>query len=110
MGLADSAEFATAFRPATPKVAWVARSVGYRTSAGVDVGADRIDLSGITLLAIEAIRGLGGADTIIGSASDDSIAASRNCAGLTPASSKPHPAARSATMRGVMRATTEIRL
>jgi probable AcnD-accessory protein PrpF len=44
MGLADSAEFATAFRPATPKVAWVARPVGYRTSAGVDVGADRIDL------------------------------------------------------------------
>ena len=44
MGLADSAEFATAFRPAPPKVAWVARPVGYRTSAGVDVGADRIDL------------------------------------------------------------------
>ena len=44
MGLADSAEFATAFRPATPKVAWVARPVGYRTSAGADVGADRIDL------------------------------------------------------------------
>src|SRR5690606_40606046 len=31
-------------RPATPKVAWVARPAGYRTSAGVDVGADRIDL------------------------------------------------------------------
>ena len=27
-----------------PQVAWVARPVGYRTSAGVDVGADRIDL------------------------------------------------------------------
>src|SRR5690606_26153887 len=44
MGLADRAEFATAYRPATPKVAWVARPSGYRTSAGVDVGADRIDL------------------------------------------------------------------
>ncbi|MCO5105603.1 MAG: 2-methylaconitate cis-trans isomerase PrpF [Burkholderiaceae bacterium] len=44
MGLADDAEYATAFRPATPKVAWVARPTGYRTSAGVDVGADRIDL------------------------------------------------------------------
>ncbi|HQY28160.1 MAG TPA: 2-methylaconitate cis-trans isomerase PrpF [Burkholderiaceae bacterium] len=44
MGLADRAEFATAYRPATPKVAWVARPAGYRTSAGVDVGADRIDL------------------------------------------------------------------
>ena len=41
MGLADRAEFATAYRPATPKVAWVARPAGYRTSAGVDVGADR---------------------------------------------------------------------
>jgi len=44
MGLADSAAFATAYRPATPKVAWVARPAGYRTSAGADVGADRIDL------------------------------------------------------------------
>ena len=46
MGLADSAEFATAFRPATPKVAWVARPVGYRTSAGVAVGAAPIALGG----------------------------------------------------------------
>ena len=44
MGLADSAAFATAFRPETPQVAWVARPTGYRTSAGVDVGAERIDL------------------------------------------------------------------
>ncbi len=44
MGLADSAEHATASRPATPKVAWVARPAGYRSSAGVEVGAERIDL------------------------------------------------------------------
>ncbi len=44
MGLADSAEHATASRPATPKVAWVARPASYRSGAGVEVGAERIDL------------------------------------------------------------------
>jgi probable AcnD-accessory protein PrpF len=44
MGLADSPAFATAHRPATPKVSWVARPAGYRTSAGVEVAADRIDV------------------------------------------------------------------
>ncbi|RPH66307.1 MAG: 2-methylaconitate cis-trans isomerase PrpF [Burkholderiales bacterium] len=44
MGLADSADFATAFRPATPKVSWVARPASYRTSAGAEIAADRIDL------------------------------------------------------------------
>ncbi|MCL4182939.1 MAG: 2-methylaconitate cis-trans isomerase PrpF [Burkholderiaceae bacterium] len=44
MGLADSAAFATAHRPATPKVSWVARPAGYRTSAGAEVTVDRIDV------------------------------------------------------------------
>lgn len=44
MGLADSADFATTFRPATPKVSWVARPASYRTSAGAEIAADRIDL------------------------------------------------------------------
>ena len=44
MGLADSAEFATAFRPAPPSGAGGARGVGSRTRAGVAGGADRIDL------------------------------------------------------------------
>jgi len=44
MGLAESAAFASAHRPATPKVSWVARPAGYRTSAGLEVSADRIDV------------------------------------------------------------------
>jgi probable AcnD-accessory protein PrpF len=44
MGLASSAEEATRSRPATPKVAWVAKPASYRSSAGVEVAADAIDL------------------------------------------------------------------
>ena len=44
MKLADSAAEATSLRPATPKLSWVAKPAGYRTSAGVEVTADRIDL------------------------------------------------------------------
>lgn len=44
MGLARTAEEATVARPATPKVAWVARPAPYRSSAGVDIGAGDIDL------------------------------------------------------------------
>lgn len=44
MGLAGSVEEATRHRPATPKIAWVARPAPYRTSAGVEIGADRIDV------------------------------------------------------------------
>jgi len=44
MGLAANAEEATRSRPATPKVAWVAKPASYRTSAGADIGADAIDL------------------------------------------------------------------
>lgn len=44
MGLAGTVEEATRHRPATPKIAWVARPAPYRTSAGVDVPAERIDV------------------------------------------------------------------
>ena len=44
MGLAGTIEEATRHRPATPKISWVARPAAYRTSAGVEVGADRIDV------------------------------------------------------------------
>jgi len=44
MGLAGTVEEATRHRPATPKIAWVARPAPYRTSAGVDVAAERIDV------------------------------------------------------------------
>ncbi|HYF60828.1 MAG TPA: 2-methylaconitate cis-trans isomerase PrpF [Burkholderiaceae bacterium] len=44
MGLAASAEEATRSRPATPKVAWVARPAAFRSSAGVEVPADSIDV------------------------------------------------------------------
>jgi probable AcnD-accessory protein PrpF len=44
MGLASSAEEATRSRPATPKLSWVAKPCGYRSSAGTDVPADSIDL------------------------------------------------------------------
>jgi probable AcnD-accessory protein PrpF len=44
MGLADTAEAATRSRPATPKVSWVAGPAPYRSSAGVEVPADAIDL------------------------------------------------------------------
>lgn len=44
MGLAASAEEATAKRPATPKIAWVAKPAGYRTTSGRDVGRDEIDV------------------------------------------------------------------
>jgi 2-methylaconitate isomerase len=44
MKLASSAVDATRNRPATPKLAWVAKPCGYRSSAGVDIEADAIDL------------------------------------------------------------------
>ena len=44
MGLAGTPEEATRSRPATPKISWVARPAAYRTSAGVDVAPERIDL------------------------------------------------------------------
>jgi len=40
MGLAGTIEEATRHRPATPKISWVARPAAYRTSAGVEVGAE----------------------------------------------------------------------
>jgi probable AcnD-accessory protein PrpF len=44
MGLAATVDEATRNRPATPKLAWVAKPTAYRSSAGVDIGADAIDL------------------------------------------------------------------
>jgi probable AcnD-accessory protein PrpF len=44
MGLARSPEDATRNRPATPKIAFIAPPAAYRTSAGVDVAKDQIDL------------------------------------------------------------------
>jgi probable AcnD-accessory protein PrpF len=44
MGLAATTDEATRSRPATPKVSWVAKPAAYRSSAGVDIGADTIDL------------------------------------------------------------------
>ena len=44
MGLADTPADATRHRPATPKISWVARAASYRTSAGVEIPAERIDL------------------------------------------------------------------
>jgi probable AcnD-accessory protein PrpF len=44
MGLARSADEATRFRPATPKLAWVAPPAAYRSSAGVEVEKASIDL------------------------------------------------------------------
>ncbi len=44
MGLAETPEDATRNRPATPKLAWVARPASYRTSAGEEVSVERIDV------------------------------------------------------------------
>jgi probable AcnD-accessory protein PrpF len=44
MGLARSPEDATRNRPATPKIAFIAPPAAYRTSAGVELGKDQIDL------------------------------------------------------------------
>jgi probable AcnD-accessory protein PrpF len=44
MGLARSADDATRNRPATPKIAFIAPPSAYRTSAGVDLAKDQIDL------------------------------------------------------------------
>jgi 2-methylaconitate isomerase len=44
MGLAATPAEASSDRPATPKLAWVAKPGGYRSSAGVDVPAESIDL------------------------------------------------------------------
>lgn len=44
MGLAETLEEATRLRPATPKVAWVARPLAYRSSAGIEILADSIDV------------------------------------------------------------------
>jgi 2-methylaconitate isomerase len=44
MGLAATPEEATERRPATPKLAWVAKPAAYRSSAGVEVAAASIDL------------------------------------------------------------------
>ena len=44
MGLAASTDEATRHRPATPKIAFVAAPVGYRTSAGVDIDRSGIDV------------------------------------------------------------------
>jgi probable AcnD-accessory protein PrpF len=44
MGLAADAATATRERPGTPKIAWVASPASYRTSAGVEVRAQDIDV------------------------------------------------------------------
>ncbi len=44
MGLARSVEDATRNRPATPKIAFIAPPSTYRTSAGVELAQDQIDL------------------------------------------------------------------
>ncbi|MCL4747257.1 MAG: 2-methylaconitate cis-trans isomerase PrpF [Burkholderiaceae bacterium] len=44
MGLADTPEDASRNRPATPKLAWVARPASYRTSSGEEVSVERIDV------------------------------------------------------------------
>ena len=44
MGLARTVDEATRSRPATPKIAFVAAPVGYRTSAGVDIDKHGIDV------------------------------------------------------------------
>jgi probable AcnD-accessory protein PrpF len=44
MGLAGSTEEATRLRPGTPKISWVGRPSAYRSSAGVDIAPDRIDV------------------------------------------------------------------
>lgn len=44
MGLAKSPDDATRNRPATPKIAFVARPAAYRSSAGVDIAKDSIDV------------------------------------------------------------------
>ena len=44
MGLAENSAEATRVRPATPKLAWVARPANYRSSAGVELDADRHDV------------------------------------------------------------------
>ncbi len=44
MGLAESSAEATRARPATPKLAWIARPANYRSSAGAEIAAERIDV------------------------------------------------------------------
>ena len=44
MGLARTVDNATRNRPATPKIAFVAPPVGYRTSAGVDIERSGVDV------------------------------------------------------------------
>jgi probable AcnD-accessory protein PrpF len=44
MGLADSPQEASRLRPATPKVAWVAPPADSRSSAGVAIGAEQVDV------------------------------------------------------------------
>jgi len=44
MGLAKSADEATRHRPATPKIAFIAAPAAYRSSGGIDIGRDHIDL------------------------------------------------------------------
>jgi probable AcnD-accessory protein PrpF len=44
MGLARTVDEATQKRPATPKIAFVAAPVGYRTSAGVDIDRSGVDV------------------------------------------------------------------
>jgi probable AcnD-accessory protein PrpF len=44
MGLARTPEEATRLRPATPKISWVAPPEGYRSSAGVEIPAEQIDV------------------------------------------------------------------
>ncbi|UCE32002.1 MAG: 2-methylaconitate cis-trans isomerase PrpF, partial [Burkholderiales bacterium] len=44
MGLARTPEEATATRPATPRLSWVAKPAHYRSSSGAEVGAGDIDI------------------------------------------------------------------
>jgi 2-methylaconitate isomerase len=44
MGLAATPDDATRNRPATPKLAWIAKPAAYRSSAGVEIAAESIDL------------------------------------------------------------------
>ena len=64
LGLADTAAEATRLRPDSPKVAWVARPAAYRSIAGAEIAAERIDVLARILSQGKPHAGLGDGGSI----------------------------------------------
>ncbi|MDB5914060.1 MAG: prpF [Ramlibacter sp.] len=94
MGLASSAQEATAQRPATPKIAFVSSPQAYRTSSGREMAASDYDLA-VRILSMgklhHAVTGTGAVATAAAAAISQTVVARAIAAGSRPVLRVGHP-------------------